>query len=390
MKILLVADQLYHSNNGTTISARRFAVVLRAHGHDVRCVSAGTEKDVPQGETAYLMGKYKVPFFDGLITAQGMVIAKADEDLLREAVLWADVVHFLMPFPLAKCGLKLCMETGTAYTAAFHVQPENISYSINMGRSKPVNAGIYKWMHGYFYKYVKHIHCPSSFIAGELVKNGYDNEIHVVSNGIDPVFVYEKHEKRPELEGKFVILSVGRYSNEKRQDLLLEAVQKSKYSDSIQVVLAGRGPNEKKLARMAKKLANPPIMHFFTKPELLDIMAESDLYVHCAEAEIEAMACMEAFARGLVPVIANSKKSATPQFALTRKCLFRPGDAKNLAAHIDYFIEHEEERKELEHAYAKSAANYKLDDCVCKVEEMFRLAIKENEEKRAEADEATE
>ena len=41
----------------------------------------------------------------------------------------------------------------------------------------------------------------------------------------------------------------------------------------------------------------------------------SDLYVHAADVEIEAMSCMEAFAGGLVPVIANS-----PQIRHTTVC----------------------------------------------------------------------
>ena len=86
----------------------------------------------------------------------------------------------------------------------------------------------------------------------------------------------------------------------------------------------GRGPNGRLLGR-AKKLPNPPIVRFFPKAELLDILAMSDLYVHAADVEIEAISCMEAFASGLVPIIANSPKSATPQFALDDRSLFRAG-----------------------------------------------------------------
>ena len=36
MRILFVVDQYLHSNNGTTITARRFARELIARGHEVR------------------------------------------------------------------------------------------------------------------------------------------------------------------------------------------------------------------------------------------------------------------------------------------------------------------------------------------------------------------
>lgn len=53
---------------------------------------------------------------------------------------------------------------------------------------------------------------------------------------------------------------------------------------------------------------------------------------------------MEALACGLVPVIANSPLSATPQFALDDRSLFQAGNAGDLADKIDYWIEHPEER----------------------------------------------
>ena len=39
MKILIVIDQFYDSNNGTTISARRFAQGLENVGHEVFVMS---------------------------------------------------------------------------------------------------------------------------------------------------------------------------------------------------------------------------------------------------------------------------------------------------------------------------------------------------------------
>lgn len=107
----------------------------------------------------------------------------------------------------------------------------------------------------------------------------------MISNGIDGDFVYRKAEKSPELADKFVILNIGRFSNEKRQDILIEAAARSKYADRIQLVFAGQGPNQKKYEQLAEKLPHAPIMRFFTKAELMDIMAMSDLYVHAADAK---------------------------------------------------------------------------------------------------------
>lgn len=372
MKILLVIDQFFSANNGMTISSRRFADKLVEHGNEVRIVSTGNE-----GDTEYLMQPQRIPIFDPLITAQGMTFAKTDTEILKKAILWADVVHFLVPFALSHNGMKLAAELGVPFTAAFHVQPENITSSVHLNKVAPINNGIYRWFNYYLYRHCTHIHCPSNFIASQLRKHGYTGKLHVISNGIDPDFSYRKAPKTPALQDRFVILSIGRLSVEKRQDLIIEAVALSKYKDKIQLMLAGQGPRRAKLADLAKSLNVPVDMNFYTKPELLDLIAMCDLYVHAADAEIEAMACMEAFACGLVPVISNSSKSATPQFALDGRSLFDAGDAKSLAQKIDYWIEHEKERKNMEVEYARSAEKYNLDECVKQIEEMFAEAIEE-------------
>ena len=115
-------------------------------------------------------------------------------------------------------------------------------------------------------------------------------------------------------------------------------------------------------------------VHFYTQEELRAVIAQADLYVHAADAEIEAMSCMEAFAGGLVPVIAQSAQSATPQFALDERSLFRAGDSADLAAKIDWWIEHPDERRRMERVYGEAAAPYALEACVARFEDMLRQA----------------
>ena len=88
MKILLVTDQYYMANNGTTITARRFATVLRAHGHEVRVISYGTPEQADPAYPGYLLKKQYIPIFDKLVCSQGMLFAKVDKGLLEQALRW--------------------------------------------------------------------------------------------------------------------------------------------------------------------------------------------------------------------------------------------------------------------------------------------------------------
>lgn len=373
MRILLVIDQFDQGNNGTTMSAQRFAKALLEDGNEVRVAASGKAAE----------GKYPMPeihFFplaDSIIRSQGMVLAKADPAALQEAIEWADVVHFMMPFALSRVGVRMAKEMGKPVTAAFHVQPENITSTLHLGHSKKVNELLYQWFRDDFYDQFTHIHCPSNFIAGQLKEHGYQAKLHVISNGVSDQFYPRKREKEAEFAHKFVILMIGRYSEEKRQDVLIKAVKKSAHADKIQLILAGQGPKEKALKRLGRSLKHPPVMGFFDADRLCELMAMSDLYVHAADVEIEAIACLEAVASGLVPVIANSPLSATPQFALDERSLFHAGDPKDLAAHIDWWYEHASVRRQMGKAYAESAEKYRLKNSIHLAEQMFEEAIAE-------------
>ena len=374
MKILLVIDQFDNSNNGTTISARRFAKGLQEAGNEVYVVSTGDSKN------EYKFNLKELPLPPGishLVKSQGMSFAIPNTEILEKAISSVDVVHFYMPFFISKAGLKICEKLPVPHTAAFHVQPDNITYSIGLGTKTKVNDLIYTHYRDSFFNRFTHIHCPSEFIANELKKHGYTAKLHVISNGVDDKFKYYPKEKLPEFKDKFVITMIGRYSNEKRQDVLINAISKSKYANKIQLVLAGKGPKQEKYEKLGKVLPNPPVMKFYSTDKLIDLLKSTDLYVHSADAEIEAISCIEAFACGNVPIIANSKNSATKQFALVKESLFEAGNSKDLANKINFWIEHEDYRKEMEIKYSKHAENYRLKNSIVKIEEMFNDAIRE-------------
>lgn len=376
MKILLVIDQFNGINNGTTISTVRFAKHLQAKGHDVRVVTTGEP-----AENLYIVPERKLPLATKLAHSQGLLFAKPDKEILTEAISWCDVVHFLMPFDLAKTGVKIAKKLNKPYTAAFHVQAENVTYNIGLGKSKIAINFVYRLFRNTFYKNVEHIHCPSQFIADELRKHHYKGKFHIISNGISSAFLPIPQEKPEEYKDKFVITMVGRLSKEKRQDILINAVAKSKYANDIQLVFAGKGPKAKYYEKLGKKLKNPPSFGFYSQAELIKLLQSSDLYVHPADVEIEAISCLEALATGLVPVISNSPASATKQFALDERSLFKYGNSDDLARKIDYWIENKEERQKQSTAYANYAQTFNINNCITKMENMFEEAINDCENK---------
>jgi len=291
-RILLVLDQYDGKNNGTTMTARRLADGLRKLGYEVKIVSTGDAD-----ENKFVVPPLKMPsFIRAIISAQGMTIAGVDKKVLREAIEWADLVHFVMPFFLSHAGVKIARELNVPHTAAFHVQPQNITYSLGMGTAALPNDVLYCLMRKYFFKYFRRIHCPSNFIANQLKAHDYNAKLFVISNGVDPHFCYVKAQKPAELQDRLVILMIGRLSKEKRQDVLMKAVGLSRYADRIQLIFAGKGPLQEHYRKLGMQLPHQPIFTFCSQEELIHIISYSDLYVHSADAEIEAIACIEALA----------------------------------------------------------------------------------------------
>lgn len=81
---------------------------------------------------------------------------------------------------------------------------------------------------------------------------------------------------------------------------------------------------------------------------------------------------------GLVPVISNSKKSATRFFARDEKGLFEAGNPKSLAEKIDYWIEHPEEKEQYSSVYMEYAKQFNIEKSIDQMIKMFEEAASES------------
>jgi len=88
---------------------------------------------------------------------------------------------------------------------------------------------------------------------------------------------------------------------------------------------------------------------------------------------------LEAITCGLVPIIANSARSATRHFALSDKNLFQTNDSVDLARKIDYWIDHPQERLQCSTDYLGFAQQFEHEYCMNLMETMMVSAIKTHE-----------
>ncbi len=371
MRITIICDVLGKENNGTTIAAMNLIRSLRAAGHEVTVVCSDEQR---RGTAGYVvMPTLRLGPLDGYVKRNGVSLARSDRRLMESAITGRDVVHLMLPFMLGHAALPICREHHIPVTAGFHAQAENITSHLFLKDSGAANRLVYRYMYNSFYRHVDAVHYPTDFIRETFETTvGHTTNGYVISNGVGERFRPIDVSKPAEYTGKFVILFSGRYSKEKSHDVLIDAVALSQHEKRIQLIFAGDGPLRDKLRERSRKLTNMPVFNFFPHNQMLNVLNYADLYVHPAEIEIEAIACMEAIACGRVPIIADSPRSATKKFALTPDNLFENRNPSDLARKIDFFIENPDMITAYRAMYRSMADEYRFDACMKRMEQMLK------------------
>lgn len=381
MIITIVCDVLGEENNGTTIATMNLIRHLKKQGHTVR-ILCGDQNRKGQ-ENVFVVPNYNLgKLLNNYVHKAGVTLAKPDKDVIKQALDGADHVHIMIPLPLGMSATKVAKEMGLSITAGFHMQAENFTCYVKLNKLKPLNKAVYKFIWKHLYKHVDAIHYPTKFIQDIFESNiKKQTNGYVISNGVHDYVQKRDFPKPSDLRDKIVILTTGRYAREKSQDTLIKAVFKSKYKDKIQLILGGQGVKEASYRKLSKKLPIAPIFKFYARTEIIDVLNFCDIYVHPAEAELEGISCLEAIACGKLVVVSDSKLSATKEFAIDEKCIFKNRNPKDLARVIDYWIEHPEEKEIYEQKYLESSTVFNQDECMKKMENMIIEVT--NEKKRA-------
>jgi 1,2-diacylglycerol 3-alpha-glucosyltransferase len=373
LRLAFVADTL-HSASGGGILSGEYVVNRLQRDHDVVSVGADGDDALPS---------FQLPF--RAMKESAFVMAKPDRDVLRKAFAGRDLVHLQFPFWLSFAALDEARKLGLPVVAGFHVQPENALYSVGI-HSTWLNNGVYRALIKHFYNKVDAVICPTPFAEEKLRSHGLTTPTYVISNGVPPD-IAQAMAKRSEpraksSDGKFFILAVGRLAAEKRQDVIIEAVKRSRHREQIRLVLSGGGPREAELKRLAAELPNGAEIGFLPRATLVDYFSTADLFIHASEVELEGMSVLESMSAGLPALIANAPESAASRFALNDDFSFPSGDAAALAAKIDALIEDRAKLEAAREPYRERAHQFDFDASVDKMVDVYRSVVARHVESR--------
>ena len=371
MNIVIVCDILGKKNNGTSIASYNLINYLKSKGHSVKVVCC----DLDENENAdefIVLNKLNLGPLNKIVERNGVPLPLSDKKVITNAIKGCDIVHVMLPFPLGITACHMAKKLGKPVSAGFHCQAELISSHLGLMNVDAVNTHIYKRFYSFLYQYCDAIHYPTQFICDVFENIVGKTNHYIISNGVNKYMVPKSCLKPESIKNKFIILTTGRLCKEKSHMTLFKAIALSKHNGDIQLIVAGQGPLKNRLEKFAdENIINKPIIKYFSRQEMVDLVNYADLYVHPAKAELEGIACLEALVCGLVPVVSDSNKSATKDFAISDKNIFICDDEKDLANKIDYWFEHPKEKEFFSSKYIEFGERFNQDECMQKMEQMF-------------------
>jgi len=218
----------------------------------------------------------------------------------------------------------------------------------------------------WFYNCCDFVSSPAHAVVDEMVANGFKQPYRIISNPIDVgTFRPYPEAERKALKKKFgfsdhTILYAGRLATEKRADLPIYAVAKliKKIPDLLYVV-AGRGPDETRLEKLAANLGiakHVKILGFIKEHQAFaEIYNASDVFAILSTAESQSIVAMQAMACKL-PVVASKTWGLGEYVTPETGVLIERGDEDSLPERLTVLFEHPQTMHKLGergHAYVQ-------------------------------------
>lgn len=214
-----------------------------------------------------------------------------------------DVIHFIHSGFTGGSGMFMAMALAAPRVVSFHIDYAELSRHFGLGFAAPIANGLTALM----FNRAHHALAPSRVIAERMKRIGIRPPTTLWGRGVD-ADLFHPRQKSEDMRRRlsndhpdeFLLLSVGRFSSEKRlTDLkpVLESV------NGVRLALVGDGPER---ARLERAFDGLPVHFagFLQGDDLAAAFASADVFVFPSELESFGLVAVESLAAG-VPVIAS-------------------------------------------------------------------------------------
>jgi alpha-1,6-mannosyltransferase len=156
-----------------------------------------------------------------------------------------------------------------------------------------------------------------------------------------------------------LLVGIGRFSSEKRWEMVARAVEQSSRKHRVGLILVGDGPRRARLELLAQRFDNVVVApRIEDRTEMARLLASADGLVHGCEAETFCLVAAEARASG-IPMIIPDRGAAVDHLIGNAGVSYRAGNEGSLERAIRRFIDR---GPELQRAAAVRASGVRTID----------------------------
>jgi alpha-1,6-mannosyltransferase len=157
-----------------------------------------------------------------------------------------------------------------------------------------------------------------------------------------------------------LLIGIGRFSAEKRWDMVLRAVGEAALQREVGMLLVGDGSKRTKLELLAERIKGVAVLPAISnRDELARLLASADALVHGCEAETFCLVAAEARASG-IPLIVPDRGAAADQLVAGAGTTYSSASKLSLTRAITRFIDRGPELQRA--AAARSSRGRTMDE----------------------------
>ena len=312
MKVIEFSDSFLPIMDGVGNVVYQYAKNIAEKGHECYVVAPQTDTGYRGNWPFELVDYVGVPLLHMKSYRVGVPLLDS-HCVNRLSMIEADIAHVHSPFVAGQTGLLYAQKHNVPLVGTFHskyyddfLQLTGIELLAEVGVKVVVD----------FYEKCSEVWAVSESSANTLRSYGYHGDIRIMPNGTDIQSLPEKEivtvSERFELQDSAVLLYVGQMNWKKNIRCILEAA--SLLKREFRLVLAGQGPHEGEIRKLAEELGVGEKMVYtghLTDHDLLNgLYARADLFLFPSLYDTSGLVVREAAAMGTPSIVVEGSSAA--------------------------------------------------------------------------------
>jgi glycosyltransferase involved in cell wall biosynthesis len=374
MKIALTTDTYWPRINGVTVVVDGLRRYLTAYGHDVRVFAP-----------AYPPSPGQPPVQDppNVLRFSSISLPLSREDRLGWPInRWRitrifsdwkpDIVHSHSEFTIGFSGKAYCRRAGVPHLMTRHTMWEDYILSYAPHTPRWLARGIVNVWSRLDYRLVDRVVVPAEHLRQLIRSYGVSIPVEVIPNGVDileaaHLSCTEASERVARIlrsvEGKRVLITMGRVAREKNIDFLISAFERVPQTPQPVVLLVvGDGPYRKKLeSKVVASGWGERILFtgYLDRSEVAALLVRSDVFVFASKTESHGLVIIEAMSCGTA-IVAVKARGADEIVDGSWGTDLVPEDPDEFARRVTMLLADEQLRQRLATQGREAAQNWTL------------------------------